>query len=217
MKKIIEKIAVILLITALLVCTGCAGKFDAKGYVKAIMDASYKAEYTKYLELTNDTQSNAVDNYESIMDMKTEMFSEALGIQSYENSKVELCSLTKEIFSKTQYTIEDVKEENDEYIVTIGIKPVNIWPAIMEKSEVFIKEFNEKNQAGAFADYSEAQYYKEYVAGILDIFRNEVANITYGEEIHIDVKVQRDEDGSGLYMLKSEDYMKIDSGVFLYK
>lgn len=216
MKKIYKFVLPIVLAIGI-ICSGCGAKFDATGYVQSLLDANYKGEYTKYLELTEDTKENAVANYETVMKMKSDMFQKAMGATVDESLNEEFLAVVKEMFAKAEYRVEEAEENNDEYIVTIVVKPINILTNIMEKGENYIEEFNARNQAGEFTGHTEAQYYQEYTQGILDIFRNEVENITYADEVSIDVKVHKATDGSNLYVIDESVYREIDSAIFLYE
>ena len=71
MKHITKKmLALMLALVTTLSLSGCSlfAQFDASGYTQAVLDAATKAEFDKYIELTNSTAEDAQAEYDEVLE-----------------------------------------------------------------------------------------------------------------------------------------------------
>lgn len=185
------------------------GEFDASGYVQGIMDATYKAEFDKYVELTEDTQENSQAAYDTVMDTKAQAFATYTAVTLTDESKAKFIEYSKRIYKNAKYEVLEATKTDKGFTVDVVISPITILQSITTEGEAFVTEFNTKNSNGEFAELTEEEFQAEYANGIMQIFENNIAKIQYGEDVTITVSVNLQEDK--VYTLDTEEFTKIDS------
>lgn len=213
-----NRISVIVLICVLMTMSmsGCSaislltqGEFDASGYVQGIMDSTYKADFDKYIELTDDTKENAQGAYEKVMDTKAQVFATYTSVTLTDESKAKFIEYSKQIYNNAKYEVLDAKKTENGFTVDVVITPITILKNIKTEGEAYVTEFNAKNADGEFADLTEEQYEAEYANGIMKIFETNIANIQYAEDVTVTINVALQE--GNVYTLGTDEFTKIDS------
>lgn len=217
MKKWNKKSLVVLISMLATVCmSGCSavslltqGEFDASGYVQGIMDSTYKGEFDKYIELTEDTKENAQAAYETVMDTKAQAFATYTSVTLTDESKAKFVEYSKQIYKNAKYEVLEAKKIDNGFQVDVVISPILLLQNISDEGEVFVTDFNARNANGEFADFTEEQYEAEYANGIMKIFENNISNIKYGDNVTVTVNVLLTEDK--VYTLNTDEFNKIDA------
>jgi len=217
LKKWNKKSLVVLISMLATFCmSGCSavslltqGEFDASGYVQGIMDSTYKGEFDKYIELTEDTKENAQAAYDTVMDTRAQSFATYTAITFTDESKAKFVEYSKQIYKNAKYEVLEATKTDNGFKVDVVISPMLILQNISDEGEAYIAEFNSKNANGEFADFTQEQYEAEYTNGILKIFENNISNIQYGDNVTVTVDVVLTEDK--VYTLSTEEFNKIDS------
>ena len=213
MSNIMKTLIVGVLSTVMLI--GCGQAFDASGYVKAILDVSYKGETAKYMELTNSTEEEANEIYQgnleyNMNEFSTMPFSDEMQ-QNYEQ-------LFKDMMSKTKYTVGEAREtENKNYEVDVTIETMNImddatYEEFITKSEEYGQQVqNDVANGGTMPSEDEIQM--KIFEIYYNLLREKVdAGLTYEEPQVVTVRVEKD--SNNVYTVSEEDLTALDEAMF---
>lgn len=188
--------------------TGCTRLFDSSGYVSALTEALYKGDYSAYAQFTGISTaevsqyrdqwlSNTADNFITIM---------GSGNPSDE-MRSRITDLLKKIYANAKYEIKN--EENGNVQMTIW--PIDLIIKNYASLEVYVTDFNEKNDAFSFASMSEEEFYDTYLEGIVTILESHLAELSYAEPVRINITICKDE--NGLYTIDSETLTDIQENI----
>lgn len=207
MKHITKKmLALMLALVTTLSLSGCSlfTQFDASGYTKAVLDAATKAEFDKYIELTNSTAEDAQAEYDEVL----ESF-----LAEFENLSIsdELLADYKQLFidllAKTKYTVGEAEKDGKDFLVPLTIEPLIIYEGFNAEVEEATAAFQEE----VLAEYSESgempsdeEIYERSFQIVYDIMSARLASATYGEPQTITVTVSQNADG--LWGISDSDY-----------
>lgn len=208
--------------------TGCSqiigllsGGFDASGYVQGILDSTYKGIYDKYMETTDATQEEAQAGYESGLEVEANYLAQYLGFGDYFASeemdaalKQEMVDYYRELYSHSRYEVGEAIKTDSGYNVEVSIEPLNIMNDAMDDLNAYLTEFGTRTDNGEFDDLSDADYYKTYGEGAMEILNSHLDSVTYGEKTTIVVLVYEDTDG--LYTISDNDFNNLDANMVLY-
>lgn len=216
-KSKIKRIVLTVIISVLMLTSlsGCSvlslfNSFDASKYVLGMMDAYYKGIFENYLEQTEDTEENAQKVYDDVMAAKAEVFAAYAGVELNEESKPVFEEFVRKIYSQVKYEVKEAVKTKENFTVDIVISPMLILESIEEQYNKYVEDFNARNDAYEFSDWTDEEYDKEYERGILEIFKNSGDNIQYGEDVTITVNVVLEGE---TYNVSEADIMKIDEKV----
>ncbi|WP_099470005.1 hypothetical protein [Konateibacter massiliensis] len=211
----------IIIVISLLVLTafsGCSaislltqGEFDASGYVVSLLDAGYKGEFEQYIKLTKDTEENVQSTYDGVMEAKADGFISFVGATSTEELKEKYIAYSKQIFSHAKYEVANTTKTENGFTVELTVYPITLLEKVLEEGEVYVADFNQRNENGEFAEYTDEEFEAEYANGITAIFENNVANIEYAEPVTLTINLILS-DGK-VYEMSDADYTAIDGAL----
>ena len=156
--------------------------FDAKSYVQSSLDAYYHGEYKDYANLLEISEKDAKKEIE-------EDFNESIqqqfddsdnitdkGIADYAKKLVEVKKLAK-------YKVQDVKEEDGVYTVSVQVEPSNVFQTLQQGSAEVSKE-------------KIAQGMKETDPGVFasvltESVQKSIDKNSYGAPVTVTVKVEK--------------------------
>ena len=199
---------VAVLVLAVSMLTGCGGmtEEDAKAYVQATLDASYKADFDAYMKVTESSKEEVQKLYDdNIENIVANSGVKELGISSELEEKYR--ELYKTMLSKAKYTVGEAKETDTGFEVVVKVEPF----AFMEGVE---GELTEAVQTELFAEGSvpsEERMNQLLLEKMYDLLMERAEAPEYGEAEELKVKV---EDKDNVYSLSEEDLTKIDSRLF---
>ncbi|MBD5465782.1 MAG: hypothetical protein HDR22_08190 [Lachnospiraceae bacterium] len=212
MKHICKKmLALMLALVTTLSLSGCSlfVQFDAAGYTKAVLDAATKAEFDKYIELTNSTAEDAQAEYDEVLEsFLAEFESFPLSDELLEKYK----QLFIDLLAKTKYSVGEAEKDGDSFIVPLTIEPLIIYDGFDEEVEEASNAFYEELQAEVDASGevpSEDEIYERSYQLVYDILVARIASATYGEPQTMTVTVSQNSDG--LWSISDSDYEAIVS------
>ena len=192
-----------------LLCLGCIlscskqPDFDAKSYVQSSLDAYYHGDYKDYANLLEISEKDAKKEIE-------EDFNESIqqqfddsdnitdkGIADYAKKLVEVKKLAK-------YKVQDVKEEDGVYTVSVQVEPSNVFQTLQQSSAEVSKE-------------KIAQGMKETDPGVFasvltESVQKSIDKNSYGEPVTVTVKVEKNH--SGTYELSETERSKLETAMF---
>ena len=131
MKKM-RKAAILLAAMLLATVLGGCGNFDASGYIKALLDNSYKNDSTAFVEQKIGTAEEASELYET--GINTALSSLTAQGQFSDDLKKEFEAVVKDIYKSVKYTVgEATKKDDGSYEVEVKYQKMKIFAGAMEK------------------------------------------------------------------------------------
>ena len=196
---------IILAVGNLLVLSACSKQpdFDAKSYVQSSLDAYYHGDYKDYANLLEISEKDAKKEIE-------EDFNESIqqqfddsdnitdkGIADYTEKLTEVKKLAK-------YKVQDVKEEDGVYTVSVQVEPSNVFQTLQQSSAEVSKE-------------KIAQGMKETDPGVFasvltESVQKSIDKNSYGAPVTVTVKVEKNH--SGTYELSETERSKLETAMF---
>ena len=200
MKKIVALILTGIMLFSL---GGCGtADFDAKGYVKAALDAKFHREYEAYANIIGVSKEEAKKQMEDEFNesLKTSMNESGLKITDAEME--EYLKLEAQIRSKVKYEVKKaVKDKDGNFAVDVNITPVL---ADENLQTIFNNKLTEAVQKGA----TESQY----MAIFLEAMRECVENAESGKSVSVTLHVKwTEKDKQKVYNIDEKEWLKLDS------
>ena len=200
MKKLV---ALIIIGVMLLALGGCgAADFDAKGYVKAALDAKFHKEYEEYADVIGVSKEEARKQMEDEFNesLKTSMNESGLKITDAEME--EYLKLEAELRTKVKYEVKKAsKDKEGNFTVDVIITPVL---ADTNLQTIFSNKLTAAVQNGA----TESQY----MATFLEAMKECVANAESGEAVTMTLHVKwTEKDKQKVYHIDEKEWLKLDS------
>ena len=113
--------------------------FDAKSYVKSSLDAEYHGNYADYANLMEISEKDVKKQIE-------EDFNESIRQQFASSDNIteeEIVAYTEkmaEVKKLAKYKVQDVKEEDGVYTVSVQVEPSNVFQTLQQSSVEVSKE-----------------------------------------------------------------------------
>ena len=192
MKKV-KRIALALVCVLVIgVLSGCGSKFDAKAYMEAMLDASYKNDPTKFVDMKIGTKEEAAALYEKGIDAEMDAFLSELSIS--EELEGEFREMFKNMLSQVKYTVDSAEEQDKEtWVVNITYEKMLIFAPVMEEYETAITEMITDWTTAATAGEetpSEDEMMEQMIAKLKDCMENNLTGVEYAEPATTTVKVE---------------------------
>lgn len=189
MKKVALLLVAVMLVSVL---GGCGNSFDASGYMKAILDNSYKNDSTDFVKMKVGTKEEAAKVYEEGIDK--EMDNLQSGVVMSEELQAEFREVVKDTLKKVNYTVGDAEKKDDgSYVVTIKYKKMNVFAPAIEtfngESEAYVAEMTEKAMNGEEVP-SEEEMNEAVLKMLKDALKGALEKATYGEEGTTTVRIE---------------------------
>ena len=205
-----KKLLVLLTILTMGILTGCGmSEEDAKAYVEASLDASYKGEFDAFVEITDSTPEGAKAMYDENMEliMQSAGFDEqALGEELTENYK----QLFLELIKKADYSVGDAVKNDDSFSVEVTVKPLIIFDGI--EAELTDAVLNRISEMDEYPDDDEIN-----VIGFEEMYKilsEKVDAPVYSEET-VSVSINLHKNDNGMYEISEEDMAVLDNAIFV--
>ena len=177
--------------------------FDAKSYVQSSLDAYYHGEYKNYANLLEISEKDAKKEIE-------EDFNESIqqqfddsdnitdkGIADYTEKLTEIKKLAK-------YKVQDVKEEDGIYTVSVQVEPSDVFQTLQqisaEVSKEKIAQGMKETDPGVFASV------------LTESVQKSIDKNSYGAPVTVTVKVEKNH--SGTYELSETERSKLETAMF---
>ena len=196
---------IILAVGNLLVLSACSKQpdFDAKPYVQSSLDAYYHGDYKDYANLLEISEKDAKKEIEEDFNESIQQqfdYSDNItdkGIADYAKKLVEVKKLAK-------YKVQDVKEEDGVYTVSVQVEPSNVFQTLQQSSVEVSKE-------------KIAQGMKETDPGVFasvltESVQKSIDKNSYGAPVTVTVKVEKNH--SGTYELSETERSKLETAMF---
>ncbi|MCB5891423.1 hypothetical protein [Mediterraneibacter faecis] len=196
---------IILAVGNLLVLSACSKQpdFDAKPYVQSSLDAYYHGDYKDYANLLEISEKDAKKEIEEDFNESIQQqfdYSDNItdkGIADYAKKLVEVKKLAK-------YKVQDVKEEDGVYTVSVQVEPSNVFQTLQQSSVEVSKEKiaqgMKETDPGVFASV------------LMESVQKSIDKNSYGAPVTVTVKVEKNH--SGTYELSETERSKLETAMF---
>lgn len=200
---------------ALVMCAGLAGCASQKetytSYIQSVLDCTYLGEMDKYMEMTDSTQEEAEDVYQSQVDYVTELICYQYAVEVDYITEETLAgyeALAKDLLSKVKYTVDPAVKSGDSYHITVNCEPIDLWDITYDAVEEFYNgDFGERYNA-VTTEEELTELEEEYAVEVLEIVTTALPEMGYGAVQTKIVEITVDEDG--MYGISDDDWIEID-------
>ena len=219
-----KKAAVLMMAACLLLSLSACGSSSEDGsgggnayqeYVISIMDANYLGQYESYMEITGSTEEDAQKLYTANLQDFALAMEEALSIDQDAVSVAlteRMETVAGNIYGQTKYEAVDVIREEDTYIVTLEIQPIEFFETVREPFQSAVDAFNERAKSGEFDEMSDTEYEEAYGEAIVEALEQNVSEMTYGDTVTLDVTLDYDSENN-IYAISDEQMEALDGQV----
>ena len=187
MMKAMKK-CVAVLAMAVVTLTGCAS-FDASAYLKAILDNSYKNDSTAFVEQKVGTKEEAAELYQQGIDAN---MNQLTGYTMDDATKADMEKLFGDIYAAADYTVGEAEKDGKNFNVTVTYRPMTLMTdatdAYMAAIEEKTTEITQRAMNGE--EVSDEEIEKMAIDLYLSTFKDQLANIQYGEETSMVIKIE---------------------------
>ena len=177
--------------------------FDAKSYVQSSLDAYYHGDYKDYANLLEISEKDAKKEIE-------EDFNESIQQQFDDSDNItdkgiaDYAKKLAEVKKLAKYKVQDVKEEDGGYTVSVQVEPSNVFQTLQQSSAEVSKE-------------KIAQGMKETDPGVFasvltESVQKSIDKNSYGAPVTVTVKVEKNH--SGTYELSETERSKLETAMF---
>ncbi len=199
-----KKISIMIAMCAVIL-SACSKQpdFDAKSYVQSSLDAYYHGEYKNYANLLEISEKDAKKEIE-------EDFNESIQQQFDDSDNItdkgmaDYVEKLAKVKKLAKYKVQDVKEEDGVYTVSVQVEPSNVFQTLQQSSAEVSKE-------------KIAQGMKETDPGVFasvlpESVEKSIDKNSYGAPVTVTVKVEKNH--SGTYELSETERSKLETAMF---
>lgn len=208
MKYVRKRWLAALLAAAMVFMTGCGEKFDASGYVQAVLDTVTRCKTEKYAELTKISEKEAEKQYESSIDMAAEEFGK-LGFSDELQSKYR--EYAAALMERTRYETGEAREEKKGFLVDVEVTPILVFEGVKESVPQKIQEYSRQIQDTAMKNQAvpSDEEITEQIGRILyEALNGTLENVAYGEKRTVTVHV-RESKKENIWEIPQEELKKL--------
>lgn len=207
MKTKIKVMVICVILCSLL--TACGSKLDAQGYLKAMLDLSYKGDSTAYVEMELGTAEQANALFERGIDSEMSFFKEKLNMS--EELESDFRRLFKEIYGKAKYTVGDAKEQKDgSFVVEITYERLNVF-------EPALTSYNEKIAtlpevwAAMETTPTQEEMLEDMTEILRDALRDSIESAAYEAQETLTIRIELIDN---VYTPNTEDVISLEKALF---
>ena len=177
--------------------------FDAKSYIQSSLDAYYHGDYKDYANLLEISEKDAKKEIE-------EDFNESIQQQFDDSDNItdkgiaDYAEKLAEVKKLAKYKVQDVKEEDGVYTVSVQVEPSNVFQTLQQSSAEVSKEKiahgMKETDPGVFASV------------LTESVQKSIDKNSYGAPVTVTVKVEKNH--SGTYELSETERSKLETAMF---
>ena len=177
--------------------------FDAKSYVQSSLDAYYHGDYKDYANLLEISEKDAKKEIE-------EDFNESIQQQFDDSDNItdkgiaDYAEKLTEVKKLAKYKVQDVKEEDGVYTVSVQVEPSNVFQTLQQSST---EVSNEKIKQGLDGNDPEV-----FASVLTESVQKSLEKNKYGKAVTVKVSVEKD--NSGKYGLSDTEMSKLEAAMF---
>lgn len=205
MKNAIHRKLSALLIMSFMIAmslTACVPNFDASGYIKACLDASTKAEFDAYAEITHSDTEDIEALYNQSIDTEIAYIENHYHVS--EETKEKFRTLFIDIYKSFKYEVgEATRNEDNSYTVPVTTYKLQVFKGYMDGGEEYLTQY-----AQTQIDAGQTPTQKELEEVALNYMYDKMsANLeaaVYAEPVTTDILVSPTKNGSSVVYSASQ-------------
>ena len=185
-KRIALALVCVLLVGAL---SGCGSKFDAKGYLNALLDASYKGDSKAFVDMKLGTEDEAAELYEQGIDAEMSAF--LSGVSVSDELEGEFREIFKQMLGSVKYTVGDAEKQGDNYVVTVTYEKMKIFEPVMSQYTDQVTALATEWQTNPDSmPASEDEMMEEILVILRDCMKEALPNVEYAASATTTVRIE---------------------------
>lgn len=202
-KREVVYITIGIIVSIMLSACSKQSDFDAKSYVQSSLDAYYHGEYKDYANLLEISEKDAKKEIE-------EDFNESIQQQFDDSDNItdkgiaDYAEKLTEVKKLAKYKVQDVKEEDGVYTVSVQVEPSNVFQTLQQSST---DVSNEKIKQGLDGNDPEV-----FASVLTESIQKSLEKNRYGKAVTVKVSVEKD--NSGKYGLSDTEMSKLEAAMF---
>ncbi|MBQ8514441.1 MAG: hypothetical protein IJ496_03500 [Ruminococcus sp.] len=204
MKKLTSAVLALTVAAAGVLSTGCGGVDSnfSSDYVAGILDASYKGEFDNYIKMTDASEEEAQEIYDSTVEYYAsaiayycEVYTEDIS----EELNAQYTDFAAELLKEAKYTISSAESGKESCYVKVSIKPINLLTQVEDDITACVDEYNAALEAVEDLDSMTEEEYaaleEDYAVNVLEALKSCAENLEYGDNVDFTMEITIDEDG----------------------
>lgn len=208
-------------------CTARMTAFDAGAYVQGVLDETYKGQWDPvFLDLVDQTEAQAKKAYEEAVGEEYQRFCYQFDLRdSYltDETRDLVSEFLEELSAKASYSVKTTAELDDtRYAVEVAVRPIELFLQVKEDDlKGFTAEFQEKHSTADLTGADAAaqkrfwtSYENAWARGVVQLCRDKLGLLTYGDVQPILVLVAPDSEG--LYGMEDNDFSNLSALILPY-
>ncbi len=206
-----KRIASLIVVSIFMICslTACAEKFDASGYVKAVLDNGYYNDATGIVEMGLSTAEDAVVVYNKGVDSLVDITLAAITVSP--ELEEEYRQFYKDLFAGAKYTVgEAVEVDETTFEVPVTCEKLNVYANANASYEAELQALAAVWTEAALAGEevpSDEEKYEQFFVLYKDCLKVELAKGVYSAPVTVTVKV---ENVDGIWTLNTDDRLNLE-------
>lgn len=173
-------------ITALaaLCLTACSGSFDASRYTKACLDATTKADFSDYIDMTRSSQSTAEAQYKEVI--RSYVTASSSQLLPDVSTKDALTSAYQAIFKNCKYEVGEATSNGDStYTVPVTVYKQKVFAGVIaETTEKTVEAMKSSSSS------SKSEMNKAYAKSLAEVLTEHSQNPEYGDAVTVSITVK---------------------------
>ena len=171
-----------------------------KALVQGNLDELYLGKFDEeYLKSVNSSATEAEEVHRELLEVKAEDFAYYFGIEFLtDDLRAEIVELCDQIYSKANYTVGEGTVVDDTTVsVEVTVYPIDIYQQMIDAAEEYMADFYAKyteDVVNAMDDAAYVAYDAEWAGLVIDLCREKLPNLGYGEARTLGLQVTLEND-----------------------
>ena len=211
--KIKSRVIITVLLTPILILSGCLGQFDAEKYIRGALKNIYLGDPSEYMEMVDITEEEAKEEYEQGIEIEADYFLQYYGIDTVsEDVYQQIIDMYKNIYQQAKFDVQEATRDGDAYLVEVLISPIDI---ILNSENDIVAAIDEFAATADPTEYTDNQVLRDETAQIvIDTINRNMPDLGWMEEKSVIVKVEKD--AAGYYGLSNDAVSMLDQEMIAY-
>lgn len=211
MKKLKKAALLLVCILVMGILGGCGNKFDAKAYLQAMLDLSYKNDSAAFMDLKIGTAEEAAQVYESGIDLA--MTNLLTGVTVSDELKAEFRQAVQDMYGNVKYTVDSADKQEDAWVVTVTYEKMMVYEATLANYETAVTDLY--TEWSSVTDETQLPTEEEMTEDLLmalkDCMKDGVANAEYAEPATTTIKIELVDD---VWTPNAQDIENLEMSLF---